>query len=274
MAPALAGALLCLCTAAAPALSAEEQDAQRSSSWWSLWSWIDDVFGLSFGGITYGSGGADRIEGSDKLAHTVRAISGVRGIELGSPIELVVKQGAVEKLILHTDDNIAPLIESKVDENGILHIGLRSGANFRTRHALGATVELKELGTIKVSGPGDVTCAELDADRLEITLDGPGQVHIETLHSASIAVRLQGGGAVRLSGSSPKQEFLIEGGGELDAEELVGRAVAVRDLSSGKAKIWATESLSVEIVGSGDVRYRGQPALTTSLHGTGRLIHE
>ncbi|HYA66818.1 MAG TPA: head GIN domain-containing protein, partial [Burkholderiaceae bacterium] len=180
----------------------------------------------------------------------------------------------IEGLTLHTDDNIAPLVETSVDDGGVLHLGMRAGANFRTRHAIGATVEVKQLNSLKIFGPGDATCADLDADRIEITLAGPGDVHVESLHSASVVVRLQGGGSVRLSGTSAQQDYFIEGAGEVDADELVGRAVVVRAAGSGKAKIWATESLLVDINGSGDVRYRGQPALTSSVRGTGRLIHQ
>lgn len=269
----LAAALALLSLAGSPAALGDEPARERSSSWWSWRSWADDLFGSSFGGVSYGTGGPDRIIGSDRLVHEVRAIAGVRGIELSGPIDLVVKQDLDEKLTLHTDDNIAPLIETQLQE-GILRIGVRPGANFRTRHAIGATVALAQLGTLKVLGPGDVGCDGLDSSLLEITMAGPGEVRFDSMHVAATKVLLQGNGAVRLSGSSAKQDYVIDGSGEVDADELVGRAVAVRMAGSGRAKIWATESLSVAITGSGDVRYRGRPALATSLQGSGRLIHD
>jgi len=266
-------ALALLCLAAAFAAHADEPAPERTSSWWSLWSWIDDLFGISFGGVSYGSGGSDRIVGSDKLVHQGRVISDVHRVELRGPIGLVVKQGAIEQLTLHTDDNIAGLIETTVSE-GVLRIGVRPGANFRTRHAIGATVQLKDLSALTVLGPGDVTCDGLDTQSLDVTAGGSGEVRLDTLHSAVVAVLLQGSGAVRLSGSSAKQNYVIEGSGELDAEEFVGRAVAVRVKGSGNARIWATQSLWVEISGSGNVRYRGQAAVTSSVTGSGRLIHD
>lgn len=266
-------ALALLCLAAVPDARADEPAAQRTSSWWSLWSWIDDLFGLSFGGVSYGNAGPDRVIGSDKLVHQGRVISGVRRIELGGPIGLVIKQGEVEQLTLHTDDNIAGLIETNVDD-GVLRIGVRPGASFRTRHAIGATVQLRGLSGLSVVGPGEVTCDGLDAESLDVTAGGSGEVRIDTLRSAAITVLLQGSGAVRLSGNSARQNYVIDGSGELDADELVGRAVSVRVNGSGSAKIWATGSLLVDISGSGNVRYRGQPALTTALRGSGRLIHD
>jgi len=259
--------------AALPGAHADEPAAERTSSWWSLWSWIDELFGASFGGVSYGSGESDRVIGSDQLVHQGRVIADVRRIELRGPIGLVIKQGGVEQLTLHTDDNIVGLIETTVND-GVLRIGVRPGASFRTRHAIGATVQLTSLSALTVVGPGEVTCDGLDAESLFVTASGSGEVHIDTLHSTAITVLLQGSGAVRLSGNSARQNFVIDGSGELDAAELVGRAVAVRVNGSGNAKIWATESLSVDIRGSGNVRYRGQPTLTSSLQGSGRLIHD
>lgn len=269
----LTAALALLYLAAVSSARADETPTNRTSSWWSLWSWIDDLFGLSFGGVSYGSGESDRVIGSDKLVHQGRVISSVYRIELRGPIGLVIKQGGAEQLTLHTDDNIAGLIETTVND-GVLRIGVRPGASFRTRHAIGATVQLKDLNALTVVGPGEVSCDGLDTESLDVTAGGSGEVRIDTLHSAAITVLLQGSGAVRLSGNSAKQNYVIDGSGELDAEELVGRAVAVRLSGTGGAKIWATESLRVDISGSGDVRYRGQPALTSSVHGSGRLIHD
>jgi len=266
-------ALVMLFLAALPGAHADEPGAQRTSSWWSLWSWIDDLFGASFGGVTYGSGESGRVIGSDQLVHQGRVIADVHRIELRGPIGLVIKQGGVEQLTLHTDDNIVGLIQTTVND-GVLRIGVRPGASFRTRHAIGATVQLTSLSAITVVGPGEVTCDGLDAESLDVTASGPGEVRIDTLHSAAITVLLQGSGAVRLSGNSARQSFVIDGSGELDAAELVGRAVAVRVNGSGTAKLWATQSLSVDIRGSGNVRYRGQPTLTSSLQGSGRLIHD
>jgi len=262
---ALAAALL------ASSVGAQEAAAQGSSSWWSWWRWGNGPFGLSLGGVSYGSG-ANRVSGSDQLVHQVRAIPGVHAIELRGPISIVLRQGPAEKLTLHTDDNIAPLIETTVDD-GVLRIGVRPGASFHTAHAIGATVELTQLARLNALGSGDVTCAQLNTDLLEITMRGPGGVRFDDLHTGTLAVLLQGSGDVHLSGSAAKQGYVVEGSGDVDAEELAGREVAVRVAGSGDVKVWATQTLSIEIAGSGDVHYHGQPALTKAVHGSGDIIH-
>jgi hypothetical protein len=248
--------------------SAPPADTGSRSGWWHWWS--DSVFDM--GGVSVG-GGANRVVGSDKLVHELRIVSGVRSIEIDGPMNLVIKQGQTEKVTVHTDDNVAPLIETKVTD-GVLHIGVKPGAGFRTKHPVGVTAEVVQLGALRVSGSGDVVCSQLDTDLLEITLRGSADVRVDALHASTLAVLVQGSGGVHLSGSVPQQGFVIEGSGDIDAAELAGRKLAVRVAGSGDAKVWASEKLEVQIAGSGDVRYRGNPELSKSIAGSGSVSRE
>jgi hypothetical protein len=250
-------------------LAQAQEAAPEHQTWW--WSWGDGSFGMNFGGISYGHG-PDRVVGSDKLVHQVRPISGVRTIEVRGPVNVVIKQMPTEKLTVHTDDNLAEFVETTV-QDGVLRVGIREGAAFRSKHAIGVTVELPKLSAVKVLASGDVNCADFQTDLLEITVRGSGDVHMDSLRAGTVAVLIQGSGDVRLSGSAAQQGYVIEGSGDIDAEELVGRDVAVRVAGSGDASLWATETLSVDIDGSGDVNYRGNPKVKKSIHGSGDLTH-
>jgi hypothetical protein len=267
----LAGSLVWAPTSLAADEAQSPDDGQKSSFWWSWWSWGEGLFGVNFGGVSYGDG-PKKILGSDKLVHQLRTVSDVRSIELEGPIDIVVKQGQTEKITVHTDDNIAPLLQTRVDA-GILHIGVQPGVSFRTKHPIGMTVELTQLTGLKVLGSGDVTCAQFDTELFEITVRGSGNVRFDALRASVLAVLIQGSGDVHLSGTVPKQGYVIEGSGDVDADELVGRELAVRVIGSGDAKVWATDTLAIEIGGSGDVSYRGQPAVSKSVHGSGSISH-
>jgi carbon monoxide dehydrogenase subunit G len=253
----------------AGAAASAQDTTPQPQGWW--WSWRDGSFGMNFGGVSYGNG-ANRVIGSDKLVHQPRVIAGVRGIELRGPVNVVLKQAPNEKLTVHTDDNLTGLIETPV-QDGILRISVKEGVSFRSKHAVGVTVEVPHLSSIKVLASGDVTCAEFDADLIEITIQGSGDVRIDALRAGTVAVLIQGSGDVRLSGSAPKQGYVIEGSGNVDAGELVGRSVAVRVAGSGDATLWASDTLSVDIDGSGDVSYRGNPVVRKSINGSGDLTH-
>ena len=248
--------------------SVEESHGGWFSSWWPFGN---GHFGLTVGGVTVMDGGT-RIEGSDHLVHVPRAISGVHALELRAPVDVVIKQADVEKLTLHTDDNIAPLIETRV-QDGVLHVTIQPGVSFHTGHAIGLTLEVPRLDAIRVVGSGDVVCAGLTTDLMEITVRGSGDVRLDALHAGAVAVLIQGSGDVNLSGTAARQGYVIEGSGDISAQELTGKDVAVRIAGSGDASVWATETLSVEIAGSGDVTYHGQPTVKKAIHGSGDLIH-
>jgi len=237
-------------------------------SWW--WSWADGSFGLNLGGVTYGNG-QDRVVGSDHLVHQPRTIAAVRGVELRGPVNVVLKQAPAEKLTLHTDDNLTALIETTV-QDGILRIGIKEGASFRSKHPIGATLELPRLESIHLLASGDLTCAGFDAEMLRITIEGSGNVRLDALRTGTIAVLVKGSGSVHLSGTAAQQGYVIEGSGNIDAAELAGRSVAVRVAGSGNADVWTTGALSVDIQGSGNVLYRGKPAIAKSISGSGELI--
>lgn len=266
--PLALAALLAALALAGPAHA--QASAPEHQNWW--WNWLDSSFGTSMGGVSYGNG-HDRIRGSDKLVHQPRPIAGVRGIEIQGPIDVVLKQAPAEKLTLHTDDNLTSLIETPVVD-GVLVIGVKEGASFRTRHPIGVTVEVPQLRSIKLMASGDLTCADFATDLLEVTVHGSGDVRFDALRAGTVAVLIQGSGDVRLSGTVPKQGYVIEGSGDVDTGELAGRDVAVRIDGSGDAHVWATESLSVDINGSGDVRYRGKPAVRKTINGSGDLVAE
>jgi hypothetical protein len=259
---AIAGSFLALALLVSGVAQAGPADPDQESSWW---SWI----GTYLGGVSYGNG-ADRIVGSDKLVHQQRSITGVHGIEIRGPINVVLKQAATEKLTVHTDDNLTPLIETPVND-GILVVRIKDGTSFRSKHAVGVTVEVPSLRSIKLLASGDVTSADFETDILEITIRGSGDLRIDGLRAGTVAVLIQGSGDVRLSGTAPKQGYVIEGSGDLDAGELAGRDVAVRIAGSGDAHVWVSQTLSVDINGSGDVHYRGNAAIRKSINGSGEL---
>ncbi len=260
-------AMLALCAAA----GAQQPQEKRTSPWWSWWTWADGLFGLTIGGVTYGDD-AKPIIGSERLVNESRPVPGVRGIEIRGPVDVVLRQGPAERLSLHTDDNIAPLIETVV-QDGILRIGVKAGSSFHVAHAIGATIEIPQLQSLRLLASGDLSCAQFEADLVEITVGGSGGVRIDSLRAGTVAVLVQGSGDVHLSGVAARQGYVIEGSGDIGAEELAGSEVAVRIAGSGNAQVWANKSLAVDISGSGDVIYRGQAALTSTLHGSGQLRH-
>jgi hypothetical protein len=235
-------------------------------------SWNDDGFHFSWGGYRWG-GGSKEVEGSDHPINDTRPAEGVQTLLLQGPIDVVLKQGPANRVTVHTDDNIAPLVETTV-EKGELRIRPRPGTAAHSRHPVVATVEIPSLSALHIEGSGDVRCGGWTGDLLEISLLGSGDARFDGITVSTLAVLIRGSGDVSLAGKAARQGFDIEGSGDVHAHDLVGESVGVKIAGSGDADVWATHDIDIEINGSGDVHYRGPAKAHQRVLGSGDITHD
>jgi hypothetical protein len=106
---------------------------------------------------------------------------------------------------------------------------------------------------LRISGSGNISLAELNAEETEVSISGSGDVHIA-----------DGGNAKRLSIS-------ISGSGDVDASGFETKEISVRVSGSGDSRVYATEKLEIKVSGSGDVYYSGNPEINSSVSGSGSV---
>src|SRR5258706_10735264 len=104
------------------------------------------VLRIGFGSVT----------GSGKIQTDTRAVSGFQAISLKTSANLVLRQGSREGVELRADDNILPLIETRVVD-GTLEIRGRDGASYSTKTTPVVTVDLIRLSGLSLSGSGDMS---------------------------------------------------------------------------------------------------------------------
>jgi hypothetical protein len=216
-------------------------------------------------------GGPDgRVEGSGKVVDEPRDVSGFSRLIVQGPLEVVVKAAAADRVLVHADDNIAPLIETTL-LGGTLMVGVRAGAAFRTRARLQVRVQARQLGGAVLRGSGAIRVDRVDAAVFEATLQGSGDIVVDSLRAEAVAISLAGNGDVRIKGAAASVGVVLDGSGDVHCAELAARQVAVRIRGSGDVRVHATEELKVEIDGSGDVHYRGAPKISKAIRGSGSV---
>lgn len=185
-------------------------------------------FNLDFGG--------PQVKGSGNLKTETRTVSGFKSIESRGAANCEVTVGKAASLKVTADDNILPLVETKV-ENGVLIIG--SKGNYSTSHGIKVVITVPSLEGFAVSGSGT---SEISG------IQGP-----------SFNVAITGSGGVSGSGQADDVKAAISGSGEMDLSKLRGRRGEVTVSGSGDVQIHVTGSLKATIAGSGDIRYSGNP---------------
>ncbi len=219
--------------------------------------------------IVVGGGGA-RVEGSGNVIEETRSVGPFSGLIVTGPVDVRLKAASADRVILHGDDNILPLIETRI-EDGKLVVGAVSNASFRTRNDLYATVEFREMSSVLIRGSGDVRADRIKSPIFETTIRGSGDVVIDSLDSGAVALSISGSGDFTASGRADKLGVVIIGSGDVRVDKLEAMEAAVRIRGSGDVRVHAVSSLQVDIAGSGDVRYRGEPKITKKVAGSGEV---
>jgi hypothetical protein len=201
----------------------------------------------SFAGVS-----PSRVAGSGKVASETRQVSGFNSVELRGSADVSVTQGDAEAVVVEADDNILPLIETTV-QNGRLIISTKPDINFTTPNHVRVNVTIKSLQGLTLSGSGNVDVSSLAGQDLNIVLSGSGDITV--------------------SGAADRVDIRLPGSGNVICSGLKSRSANVTLAGSGNIAVYASESLDASLLGSGTIRYDGNPAqVSKRVSGSGTIM--
>lgn len=210
------------------------------------------------------------IKGSGDLISETRQVSNFDSIELSGVGEVIITQDGSETLKIETDDNVMKYVKVEV-EGKTLKLGFEPGTNIIDPSRLVFYVTVDDLGSVDVSGSGNVEADKLETDTLDVNVSGSGDVLIDSLSASKANVDISGSGKVYLTGEVGSQTVAISGSGKYLAGEICTKSIRVSVSGSGNATVCATETLNADISGSGTINYYGQPSINSSISGSGKL---
>ena len=214
---------------------------------------------------------SERTRGNGHVVQQQRALPHFDAIALGISGDVEVRLGNTESVTVETDDNIAPLIETVV-EDGTLRIRTTNHNGNIAPTRLHLVVQAKNVTGLSVGGSGSINAVTLHGPAMRFDVGGSGSINVDQLDSRSVSVQLGGSGNLRVGGNAADLNVAIGGSGNVQAGQLRADTVQVSIGGSGEAEVWARQALAVSIGGSGDVRYRGDPPqLSKSVHGSGSV---
>jgi hypothetical protein len=191
---------------------------------------------LCLGLVGFGSCSFIGVHGSGNAKTETRSLASFSKIHLSGSPDVEVAIGSPQSLEITADDNILPIIESKV-EGDTLHIG--SKESYNTSLGVKFKITVPTLEGVSVTGSGDIHATGLKTTEMKASVTGSGDV---TLKGAVDDLRAE-----------------ITGSGNLHAVDLAAKTVRVTVTGSGDAEVRAIEELNAGVTGSGDVRYSGNP---------------
>jgi hypothetical protein len=196
------------------------------------------------------NGGVPAVRGSGVVASETRDVAGFTEVRVSGAGDVVIDQTGTESLTVEAEDNILPLLDTRVS-NGVLHLGLKQHVSVRTTRPIRFHITVKDLTGVGISGSGSVHARGLDADTL--------------------AAEISGSGSAALAGRADAVTLRVSGSGSYDAADLQSKSVKVEISGSGDALVNASDRLDATISGSGSVRYAGNPSVSQRVSGSGSI---
>lgn len=209
------------------------------------------------------------VNGSGQVLSERREVSGFDRVSIGGSGDLTLTQGDDESLVIETDDNLLPLIQTVVS-GGELKIGWRN-VNLRPSHGIHFELKVKNLSAIDLSGSLRAQAGPVKTDRMEIHISGSGKVQLAKLQANELGIHVSGSGDTLVNGKVDRQRISISGSGTHRAVDLSCNEASVEVSGSGHATLWVRNNLKVSISGSGDVNYYGNPSVSSHTSGSGHV---
>lgn len=126
---------------------------------------------------------------------------------------------------------------------------------------------------LRIKGSGDIKALAVDAHRrLEAIVAGSGDLYIQTLRAKVAEIVVTGSGDIKVTedGFVRTMEVNVVGSGDIDLRRVGGEVAEVNIVGSGSIELGEIlESIQGAILGSGDVRYDGDPIVDTVEFGSG-----
>ena len=216
-----------------------------------------------------------------------RTETGFDQILLDLPGDVYISQGQDFNIEITAQQNIIDEIETEV--TGSLLV-IRNNRCIRSYKTIRIDITLPEISSLEVDGSGDIYVLDRfsgsnldlfvkgsgsidmlgDYQKVYLEVDGSGDISMDT-EAIEFETRVKGSGDVFLTGETQIHNVDMDGSGNLESFDFVSEVCDVKIEGSGDADIHVTDELSVRILRSGDVRYKGTPTVDANITGSGQL---
>lgn len=196
-------------------------------------------------------GNNQTVSGSGNIVRQERSVGAFTSIELAGSGNVTVEVGGTQSVVVETDDNIQPLIETTV-RNSKLIISTKPNTSIQTKQPIQITVTVKFLDGASITGSGNIDIKNMAADNTTVDLSGSGNITV--------------------AGTAKSIQATLTGSGNINCGDLLVQTATVSLRGSGNVTVNTSGSLDANITGSGNIKYRGNPAkVNQSVTGSGSI---
>ncbi|MEO5908990.1 MAG: head GIN domain-containing protein [Ginsengibacter sp.] len=207
------------------------------------------------------------ISGNGNVRDEKGELSPIQTVKSSGSIDVQIKIGSEYSLVVQNDENLLPYVITEVDD-GVLNIHYKSDYSITNDHAK-VIVTAPTLQKLISSGSADINSDGIiqSSNEIEINTSGSGDINLQ-MDAPSIKATGSGSGNISLSGRTKDFFCKVSGSGNISCANLKSENAEIRVSGSADVHVFASISLKVNVTGSGDVYYAGNPT-SPEIHITG-----
>lgn len=130
------------------------------------------------------------------------------------------------------------------------------------------------IDELEVEGPVNLKLAGFKGDRFEVELKGAFLADVSAMDVSFLDVELKGTGSLTVAGKAKDQKVEIQGAAKYEAVDLESESVLLEIEGAGLAKVWAKNTLNLNLKGGYTVEYWGNPNVQQNVKGVGTILHK
>ena len=208
----------------------------------------------------------------------IRDVSAFSEISLKVDANVHLKQGSTQLIELNGRATTLEKLVTEVKERKLV-IRYQNESKFSKWKPgpVDIYVTMPQVDALVVSGSGSIVSEGIIESRiLDLIISGSGNIKLGDLKSEKVSAKVSGSGNLSLSGTKLAAELkaLISGSGNLKAIDFPTDNVDMKVSGSGNCWVNASKKLVANLLGSGNVIYRGNPAVETTILGSGKVKEE
>ncbi|RPI02168.1 MAG: DUF2807 domain-containing protein [Ignavibacteriae bacterium] len=193
-----------------------------------------------------------RIRGNGSIKTETRDVASFEAVECDGAYDVQIDCQAKQSVTIETDENLQPQVKTEVHGRTL---------RIYTKGILLPTSQIH----VKISVP----------NINEFISSGSSHGEINNLNNDEFKIDINGSGKMHLDGKSGTVGITVSGSSRIDAESLVSENSNIHINGSGHINVYATNSIDVQINGSGTVRYKGEPkSVNQQINGSGRITRD
>lgn len=211
------------------------------------------------------------LTGSGTVITQQRQVAGFTSIVSNGDFQVTFKKANACNVEITAEDNVIEQVITRVTDNKLV-VEYKSESRTHNHNPVMLSVSMPDLENIELNGSGRISTDTVWLmANCKVAVNGSGSVSLR-INSDVLKAAVAGSGKLLLTGESLVSNFTLGGSGTIQAFDLKSGKATVNKEGSGKIETFVTNSLVVSLKGSGNVYYKGNPSVASTIEGSGKVI--